>query len=204
MRQSHEYEDYCTGKKSRDGTFNATPQRSGQRAQCHCIRVGFTYAYEGITQPTTKTSRQIQQETLDMQANSEVVRRFIEEVLNQGNIDAAGEFFREDMVEHVPLPGQGPGLDGLKDVLRGLRAAFPDMHWVIQEQISEGDKVLSRFEWTGTHCGPFLGVPATNRPVKVWGMVIDRLEDGKIKETRIIMDTLGLMMQLGAIASPNE
>ena len=66
-----------------------------------------------------------------MQSNSNVVRRFIEEVLNQGKVDAAGQFFWEDMVEQVPLPGQGPGLEGLKDVLRGLRAAFPDMHWTV-------------------------------------------------------------------------
>ena len=137
-----------------------------------------------------------------MQSNSNVVRRFIEEVLNQGKVDAAGQFFWEDMVEQVPLPGQGPGLEGLKDVLRGLRSSFPDMHWSVQEQIVEGDKVLSRFEWKGTHRGLFLGVPATDRPVSVWGMVIDRFEGGKIKETRIIMDTLGLMMQLGMVLPP--
>ena len=137
-----------------------------------------------------------------MQSNSNVVRQFIEEVLNQGKVDAAGQFFWEDMVEQVPLPGQGPGLEGLKDALRGLRSAFPDMHWSVQEQIVEGDKVLSRFEWKGTHRGLFLGVPATDRPVSVWGMVIDRFEGGKIKETRIIMDTLGLMMQLGMVLPP--
>jgi steroid delta-isomerase-like uncharacterized protein len=134
-----------------------------------------------------------------MENNSAIIRRFIEKVLNHGDIEASGEFFWEDMVEQVPLPGQGPGLAGLKDVLRGLRAAFPDMHWKIEEQICEGEKVLTRFEWTGTHRGTFLGVPATGKPVKVWGMVIDRLERGKIKDTRIIMDTLGLMMQLGVV-----
>ena len=139
-----------------------------------------------------------------MQNNKDVVYRFIEEVLNQGNIEAVGEFFWEDMVEQVPLPGQGPGLKGLKDVLRGLRAAFPDMHWTIQEQIAEGDKVLSRFEWTGTHRGTFLGVAGTNRSLTVWGMVIDRLEGGKIKDTRIIMDTLGLIMQMGVVSPPSE
>jgi steroid delta-isomerase-like uncharacterized protein len=153
-----------------------------------------------VRQP--KRYRKIQPEALNMQDNSYVVRQFIEEVLNQGKIDDAGQFFWEDMVEQVPLPGQGPGLEGLKDVLRGLRAAFPDMHWVTQEQISERDKVLSRFEWTGTHRGTFLGVHATERPVTVWGMVVDRLEGGKIKETRILMDTLGLMMQLGVVPPP--
>ena len=137
-----------------------------------------------------------------MHDNGSIVRRFVEETINQGHIDSAAEFVWEDMVEQVPFPGQGPGIEGLKDVLRGFRAGFPDIHFAIEEQIVEGEKVLSRFEWTGTHQGNFLGVPATGRSVKVWGMVIDRLVDGRIKETRIIMDGLGLMMQLGAIPPP--
>ena len=137
-----------------------------------------------------------------MQNNSDIVRRFVTEVLNGGDIESTGEFFWADMVEQVPFPGQGPGLSGLKDVLRGMRAAFPDMQWTVEEQIAEGGKVLTRFEWTGTHRGDFLGVSATGRTVKVWGMVVDRLEGGKIKDTRIIMDTLGLMMQLGVLPPP--
>lgn len=81
----------------------------------------------------------------------------------------------------------------------GMRSGFPDMHWKVEEQLSEGDRVLTRFFWTGTHRGMFLGVASTDRSVSVWGMVIDRLVEGRIKETRILMDTLGLMMQLGAI-----
>jgi steroid delta-isomerase-like uncharacterized protein len=136
-----------------------------------------------------------------MQGNNskDIVRRFVAEVLNEGKIESTDEFFWENMVEQVPLPGQGPGVEGLKDVLRGMRAAFPDMHWKVEEQIAEGDKVVTRFEWTGTHRGEFLGVPATGRRVKVWGIVIDRLDGDRIKDTRIIMDTLGLMAQLGAI-----
>ena len=139
-----------------------------------------------------------------MQSNSNIVRHFVTEVLNQGKIESTGEFFWEDMVEQVPLPGQGPGLRGLQDVLRGMRAAFPDMHWAVEEQIAEGDKVMTRFEWTGTHKAEFFGVSATGRPVRVWGVVIDRLEGGKIKDTRIIMDGLGLMMQLGTFPPPQR
>ena len=136
------------------------------------------------------------------QDNATTVRRFTEEVISQGNIDSAVKFVWEDVVEQVPFPGQGPGLEGLKDVLRGMRAAFPDLIFSVQEQVAEGDKVASRFEWTGTHKGTFLGVPATGRFVRVWGIVIDRLEKGRIKDTRIIMDILGLMIQLGALAPP--
>ncbi len=138
-----------------------------------------------------------------MQGNNskDIVRRFVAEVLNEGKIESTDEFFWENMVEQVPLPGQGPGVEGLKDVLRGMRAAFPDMYWKVEEQIAEGNKVVTRFEWTGSHRGEFLGVPATGRRVKVWGIVIDRLDGDRIQDTRIIMDTLGLMAQLGAIPS---
>jgi steroid delta-isomerase-like uncharacterized protein len=137
------------------------------------------------------------------QENAITVRRFVDEVITQGKIDSAAQFVWEDVVEQVPLPGQGPGLEGLKDVLRSMRSAFPDLVFAIQEQVTEGDKVASRFEWTGTHQAPFLGVPATGRSVRVWGIVIDRLEQGRIKDTRIIMDTLGLMIQLGVIPPPS-
>lgn len=60
----------------------------------------------------------------------------------------------------------------------------------------------SSFEWTATHEQEFLGVPASGRRVRVWGVVIDRPEDGRIKDTRTIMDTLGLMMQLGVFPPP--
>ena len=133
------------------------------------------------------------------QDNATIVRRFAEEVITKGHIDSAAQFVWEDVVEQVPLPGQGPGLEGLKDVLRGMRTAFPDLNFAVKEQISEGDKVVSRFEWTGTHQAEFFGVPPTGRQVKVWGIVIDRLEEGRIKDTRIIMDALGMMMQLGAL-----
>jgi steroid delta-isomerase-like uncharacterized protein len=136
------------------------------------------------------------------QDNASIVRGFVDEVITQGNIDAAAHYVWEDVVEQVPLPGQGPGLDGLKDILRAMRSGFPDIVFSIQEQVAEHDKVASRFEWTGTHNGDFLGIAATGRPVRVWGIVIDRLEDGRIKDTRILMDTFGMMAQLGVLPSP--
>jgi steroid delta-isomerase-like uncharacterized protein len=136
------------------------------------------------------------------QDNATIVRRFVDEVITKGNIDAAAQYVWEDVIEQIPLPGQGPGLDGLKDILRAMRAGFPDIVFSILEQVAEDEKVASRFEWTGTHRGEFLGIPATGRTVRVWGMVIDRLEDGRIKDTRILMDTFGLLGQIGVLPSP--
>jgi steroid delta-isomerase-like uncharacterized protein len=139
---------------------------------------------------------------LSTQDNAAIVRRLAEEVITQGDIESAARFVWEDVVEQVPLPGQGPGLEGLKDILRAMRSAFPDLNFSIKEQIAEQHKVASRFEWTGTHRADFLGVAATGRRVQVWGVVIDRLEQGRIKDTRIIMDILGLMIQLGVFPPP--
>jgi steroid delta-isomerase-like uncharacterized protein len=132
-------------------------------------------------------------------ANTETIRAFIEEVLNEGRFERMNDLVLENFVELDPLPGQQQGREGLKAVLVGFRAAFPDIYWTISEQISEGDKVVTRFTWTGTHRDIFLGVPATGRRVEVKGVVIDRLESGKMADSRILMDTLSLMQQLGAL-----
>lgn len=124
---------------------------------------------------------------------------FLDRVLSSGEIAATGDYFHADMVEEVPFPGQGPGLEGLKETLTGLRTAFPDMRWHVQEQIAEGNRVLTRFTWEGTQRGDFLGIAPTHRTVSVWGMVIDQFEGSKVKSTRILMDTMGLMRQLGAL-----
>jgi steroid delta-isomerase-like uncharacterized protein len=136
--------------------------------------------------------------------NKARIREFIDRVLTAGDIEATGEYFHEDMVEEVPFPGQGPGLQGLKETLTRIRHAFPDSKWVAEEQIAEGNKVLTRFTWLGTHRGEFLGIPATNRTVRVWGMVIDRFEDDKVKSTRILFDTLGMMQQLGVVPTASD
>lgn len=134
-----------------------------------------------------------------LEQNKATVKKFLHQVLSIGDIDATGDYFHTDMVEEVPLPGQGPGLAGLKETLVMLRQAFPDMRWDVEEQMAEDNRVLTRFVWHGTHQGAFLGIPPTQRSVSVSGMVIDRFEGPKIKSTRILMDTQGLLQQLGAV-----
>jgi steroid delta-isomerase-like uncharacterized protein len=131
--------------------------------------------------------------------NKAVIIRFLEEVINQGQLGVADEIVAEDFIELDPLPGQRQGREGLKEVIGGLLAAFPDMHWVADEMVGEGEKVVTRFTWTGTHRGTFLGIPATGKNVTVKGVVIDRLVGGRMTDSRILMDTLGMMQQLGVI-----
>lgn len=134
--------------------------------------------------------------------NAAIIQRFIDEVINQGRYEVCDEIVAEDFLELDPLPGQRQGREGLKEIIAMMRSAFPDIHWVTNECISSGDKVVTRFNWTGTHRGDFLGIPATGRPVTVKGVVIDRLVNGLMTDSRILMDTFGMMMQLGVIPPP--
>jgi steroid delta-isomerase-like uncharacterized protein len=134
--------------------------------------------------------------------NKSVIRTFIEDVINQGRLERADDLVIEDFVELDPLPGQSQGREGLKEVIGQMRSAFPDILWTVDEMLAEGDKVLTRFTWSGTHQGAFLGVPATGRRITVKGTVIDRLVAGRMADSRILMDTLGMMQQLGVLPVP--
>ena len=136
--------------------------------------------------------------------NKQFMNSFIDEVINRQNLDAIDEMVSENFIEHVPFPGQGPGREGLKFAIGSMHTGFPDMNWTMHEQIAENEKVVSRFIWEGTHKGEFMGIPPTNKKVEVWGMVIDVVRDGLFSESRIIMDTAGLLQQLGVIPEPQE
>ena len=134
--------------------------------------------------------------------NKAIIQAFLDDVVNLGRLERANDLVKEDFIELDPLPGQQQGREGLKAVIAMLRSAFHDMHWTVQEMVAEGEKVVTRFSWTGTHRGPFLGIPATGRSVEVKGVVIDRLEDDKMADSRLLMDTMSLMQQLGVIPPP--
>jgi steroid delta-isomerase-like uncharacterized protein len=128
--------------------------------------------------------------------------RFVEEVLNQHNLDVLPDLVAEDFLEQNPPPGQGPGREGLRQFLAQMFEAFPDLRWRVEEMVAEGDRVAAWSTWTGTHRGTFFGVPPTGRSVSVESWTIDYFRDGMLTESRIIMDVMGLMQQLGAIPGP--
>ena len=132
-----------------------------------------------------------------------LLHRLIDEVINGRDLDRAlTELVAEDFVEQNPLPGQDPGRAGLGDVLSGMFAGFPDLRWEVQESVVEADRVASCSFWSGTHQGEFLGIPATGRSVTVEAWTLDRFQDGQLTESRILMDVIGLLTQLGAIPAP--
>jgi len=98
--------------------------------------------------------------------------------------------------------GVAPGLDGVKAFYGSMWNAFPDLSVAAQDYIEEGDKVSVRFELTGTHQGPFQGIPATGRPIRIPGITILRFEDGKCVERWSQLNALLLLTQLGAFPPP--
>lgn len=133
-----------------------------------------------------------------------LAQRFTDEVINGRDLDGAlREMVVEDFVEQNPLPGQGPGRAGLADVLAGMFAGFPDLHWTLHDTVVQDDRITTLSTWTGTHLGEFLGIPPTGRSVSVEAWTIDRYRDGQLVESRIIMDVAGMLGQLGLIPGPD-
>ena len=117
-----------------------------------------------------------------------VVRRFVEHVQNNGNIDAAGEFIAEGVIDHSLPPDMPPGLEGAKRMFEMLRHAFPDHDAVVHEIVAERDLVATRKSFTGTHLGDLMGIPPTGRKVTMEVIDFVRVRDRKIVEHWNIVD----------------
>jgi steroid delta-isomerase-like uncharacterized protein len=127
------------------------------------------------------------------------VRRFFD-LINAGDIDGFGELLADDFVEHEEAPGLAPTKEGVMTFFRGMRSAFPDMRMDAQDVFGSGDKVTARVRMTGTHQGPFMGMPATGKQVDVQLIDIMRMgDDGLCREHWGVMDALAMMQQLGAV-----
>jgi steroid delta-isomerase-like uncharacterized protein len=130
-------------------------------------------------------------------------RRSFDEIWNNGNLDVADELFSRDYVNHdAASPEIPPGPEGVKQLAKMYRRAFPDLRFTIDEMLATGDKVVTRWTGEGTHRGPLRGLPATGRRVRVGGISIHRMAGGRIVETWVSWDTLGMMEQLGAFQVP--
>ncbi|MFQ5944520.1 MAG: ester cyclase [Anaerolineales bacterium] len=136
--------------------------------------------------------------------NKAIARRFFEEVWNQGNLKVVDELLGPDFVASGVPSGIPPHREGFKEFVTMNRAAFPDMNIYIEDQIAEGDLVITRFKIRGTHQGVFAGIPPTNKQVTGTGIGIDRIVDGRIVEAWTNYDEYGMLVQLGAIPAPGE
>ncbi|MFQ5794613.1 MAG: ester cyclase [Candidatus Bipolaricaulia bacterium] len=139
------------------------------------------------------------------EANKDLFHRWFGEAWNKGNYDVAYEVVDSDFTVHGAggqEVKQGP--EGVIELIKTWRNAFPDGQMTIDDLIAEGDLVVARLTWRGTHQGEFYGIAPTGNQVAVTSIGIDRIVDGKIVEGWGEVDMLGMMQQLGVVPPPGE
>ena len=135
-------------------------------------------------------------------SNGTVVRRFVDEVINNGNYSAMQELLHPDYVYRSP-DQELQGRDALEALFTAYRKGLPDLEASIDDLIESEEKVMISITLSGTHTGELMGIPATGKPLKVHGMVLSRVEDEKIVEEWEILDMLGMFQQLGVVSLPS-
>lgn len=137
-----------------------------------------------------------------MSIKTDVIRRYFDELFNRGRLEVVDELLAPDYVNHSPgSPEQPRGREGVKQVVAALRAAFPDLHYSIDELIEGSDAVAVRTTMTGTHRGDLFGLPPTGRSITVAQITLERFRGDQIIAHHRLTDELGMMRQLGVIAS---
>jgi steroid delta-isomerase-like uncharacterized protein len=128
-------------------------------------------------------------------------------IVSEGSLetldDALKEVYADDIVLHEP-DEDVRGIEGLTQFVSMIRSAVPDLHMTLEDDIVEGNKVVSRWGAQGTHQGELMGIAPTRNQVAITGITIHRIEEGKIVEEWENWDALGLMQQIGAVPSPEQ
>ena len=135
------------------------------------------------------------------EAHKEVIRTWVEEAINNGNLSVLDELAHPDYVYRSP-DEELHGPQAIKALIAAFRAAFPDLKVHIDDLVIADDKAVDCYTLTGTHQGDFMGIAATGKPVKVNGIVISRFEEGKVIEEWELLDQLAMFQQLGIVSLP--
>lgn len=130
------------------------------------------------------------------QQNSQAVRNLFE-AFNHDDLRALDDVVAS---EYVGPQSELRGPAAFRAIASGLRSAFPDLHYTLDDVLAEGEEVAVRWHWTGTHNGPFRGYPATGRAVTNNGIGIFRIREGKIASASLETDRLGFLQQIGIVA----
>ena len=144
---------------------------------------------------------------MSIEQNKATARRWFQDIITQGRMSVADEIFAVNHVVHDPHspPGGWPnGPESLKTIAGPFHSAFPDLNVTIDDQIAEGDKVVTRWTAVGTNAAPLQGMPATGKKVRVTGANVARFAEGKIAESWFNFDMLTLLRQLGVIPTPEQ
>jgi|ERR687891_7323 steroid delta-isomerase-like uncharacterized protein len=141
---------------------------------------------------------------MSAEENKTLIRRYFEAIDKEcaaGNADIVDDFLAPDFVEHNPFPGMPPTREGWKQAFKEFVKGAPGYH-VIEDLVAEADKVVGRITAYGKHDGELFGIPATGKDIRVTGIAIWRIRDGRIVEHWHETDQMGLMQQLGVVPPP--
>ena len=144
---------------------------------------------------------------MSAEENKKKVRRFMEEAFGHDKPELLEDLLDPDFVRYDPYIEAGAvrGVQTVKENIVWFHSVFPDLTCTIEDQVAEGEKVVSRYTIRGTHQGEeFFGVPATGKRMEMRGIQIDRFEGGKLVEERAEFDLLGVLQQLGTIPEPEQ
>ena len=141
---------------------------------------------------------------MSLEENKSIVRRYYEQVVNTGNVDLVESFVSHEYTEVDEGKRHAIGIEGAKAHIIGVRQTYPDLHITIEQQIAEGEWVVTCITARGTHKGSWLGIKPTGKRVMFTGVNVDRVVDGRIVEHGGAANMLGPLLEIGAIKVVGE
>lgn len=213
INETPAYEWSIAGKALPDLPFLYGPEYAAMHQRANGLMRAYVEHSQQQPQPQSEADKAAQAERVwrgetsvaesPEERHKATFQRWFDEAWNKGNFDVADELIDPNFTVHgaggQPIP---TGVEGVKDLVRVWRTAFPDGHMTIEDVIAEGDKVVARLTWRGTHLGEFYGVAPTGKRVAATSIGIDRFANGKIVEGWGEVDMLGMLRQLGALPAP--
>jgi predicted ester cyclase len=139
---------------------------------------------------------------IEVNENKSIIRQFIEQVINTGDLEAMAKFVAEDIVDHNSPPDAPQGIEAYRQHLAAVRHTYSNFHLAVEAQIAEGDGVVTRVTATGIHQNEWLGLKPSGRQITLTGINIDRVIDDRIVEHWGEANTLGALFQMGAKIVP--
>jgi steroid delta-isomerase-like uncharacterized protein len=145
---------------------------------------------------------------MSLEENKAVVRRILNEFWLGGKVGVLDELLAPDCVNYEQSNPELRGKEACREWANGVRLAnaqgFPDYNIVVEDLVAEGDRVVKRWVFRGTHTGEYVGIPPTGKRVTMRGITLYRVADGKVKELYWNYDVFGLLQQIGAIPAPGQ
>ena len=140
---------------------------------------------------------------MSAEQNKAIISRWVAGGWNGGDLSLVDEFYAGYTLHSPGIPDV-QGTEAFKAFVTMYRSAFPDIHFTLEDMVAEGDKVAWRATTRGTHQGDFMGILPTGRPIVVASSIVSRFENGKWAEDWVLIDTLGMLQQLGVIPVPGQ